>query len=317
MKRFRVQLADATLAGGMPETVSSRGRMDQPRNPVADRRELVATLRGLREVSGLSLDDAARRAMVGSGAKLSRIETGKQLAAPRDVRDLAQLYDLDAERTAHLMALAVSAREPGLIDAYDVNLDDYVDLEAAATRIEQFENSVVPGLLQTRDYTREYIGTVLGSVRLQPQPAHEVDEIVEIWDRRQQRLRTATEVSFVFVLDEAALRRPYGGPRMQDQIQHIRDVSDYPNVHLHVLPLSKGGSPGQQGGFSLLTLPDEVPDVVYVESLVGFELLDTPDELARFRRRFDVIHESCPDESHTHEELARIAGDLAAAASPT
>ncbi len=291
--------------------------MDQPRNPVADRRELVAALRALREESGLSLDDAARRAMVGSGAKLSRIETGKQLAVPRDVRDLAQLYELDAERTAHLMTLAASAREPGLIDAYDVDLDDYVDLEAAATRIEQFENSVVPGLLQTRDYTREYIGSVLNSVRSQPQPPREVDEILEIWDRRKERLRTASTVSFVFLLDEAALRRPYGGPRMQAQIQHIADVSDYPNVHIHVLPLSNGGSPGQQGGFTVLTLPDDVPDVVYVESLIGFELLDAPDDLARFHRRFDVIHESCPDESHTHEELDRIAGDLKAAASST
>src|SRR4051812_28189631 len=80
------------------------------RSSAVDRRVLASSLRGLRERTGLSLEEAASDALDASGAKLSRIETGKQLAGPRDVRDLCRLYAADDERTAHLVSLATSAR---------------------------------------------------------------------------------------------------------------------------------------------------------------------------------------------------------------
>jgi transcriptional regulator with XRE-family HTH domain len=284
--------------------------MDRLRSPVADQRALATALRALREDAGLSLEQAATEALDASGAKLSRIETGKQVGGPRDVRDLCRLYDVPAERTAELVSWATSAREPGWWQEYGINDDDYIGLETAAVRIEQFEALVVPGILQTHDYAEVYLGTIINRGRVRPWTQAEIDEWLEIRDARQRLLSTDSGVELSFVLDEAALLRAVGGPRMRNQIQHIIEVIQRPNIHMRILPLSQGASPGQQGGFSLLTMPDKISDVAYVETQGGFLFLDSTGELSRFRKLFQVIRDSCPDDKDTPEELVRIMSQL-------
>jgi transcriptional regulator with XRE-family HTH domain len=284
---------------------------ERRRSSAVDRRALSASLRALREGKGLSLEEAAASALDASGAKLSRIETGKQLAGPRDVRDLCQLYGADEERTTHLVSLATSAREPGWWEGYDVNADDYVGLEAGAISLDQFENAVIPGLLQTREYAEAYLGYVVNQGRLKPWTPAQIDQMLAIRDTRMQALNPSSGVSLTFVIDEAALRRAVGSGRiMVAQLKWIMEVADYPHVNLRVLPLSYGASPGQQGGFTLLTLPGEAADVAYLETLGGLIFLDSVRELARFRRLFKVIREACPDESQTHEIISRIAAEI-------
>jgi transcriptional regulator with XRE-family HTH domain len=284
--------------------------MDRRRSSAVDRRALAAALRALRESVGLSLDEAAATALDASGPKLSRIETGKQVAGPRDVRDLCQLYGADETRTAHLVSLATSAREPGWWDGYDVNDDDYVGLEAGAVGIDQFENSVIPGLLQTRGYAEAFLSNVINPGRLKPWTTPEIQQMLAMRDTRLRVLTPGSGVQLSFVIDESALQRAVAGAAMVTQLEWLMEVAEYPNVTLRVLPLSYGVSPGQQGGFTLLSLPEEAADVAYLETLAGFIFLDSSRQIGRFRTLFDLIRESCPDESHTHTTLARIAGEL-------
>jgi phage gp46-like protein len=272
---------------------------------------LAASLRALREGSGLPLDDAASQALDASGAKLSRIETGKQVAGPRDVRDLCRLYGADEIQTAHLVSLASSAREPGWWAGYGVDDDDYVGLEAGALRVQQFENSIVPGLLQTRQYAEQYLGYVVNQGRLKPWRVGEIEQMLALRETRQQVLNPESGVSLSFLIDEAALRRAVGGPRiMTQQVKWIAEVAEHPNIDVRVLPLSHGASPGQQGGFTMLTLPAEAVDVVYLETLGGSLFLDSERELSRFRKLFETIRFSCPDENQTANTIARIADDI-------
>jgi hypothetical protein len=256
------------------------------------------------------LDEAASSALDASGAKLSRIETGKQLAGPRDVRDLCRLYEASEERTAHLVSLATSAREPGWWEGYEVNDDDYVGLEAGALSVHEFQNSYVPGLLQTREYAAAYLRFVANQGRLKPWTSEQIEQMLAIRETRMQVLQPSSGVSLFFLIDEAALRRAVGGgATMSAQLKWIMEVADNPNVRVRVLPLSYGASPGQQGGFTLLTLPGEAADVAYLETLGGYIFLDSTRELSRFRGLFALIWDSCPDESVTHEILDRIAAE--------
>jgi transcriptional regulator with XRE-family HTH domain len=285
---------------------------ERRRSSAVDRRALSASLRALREGKGLSLEEAAASALDASGAKLSRIETGKQLAGPRDVRDLCQLYGADEERTAHLVSLATSAREPGWWEGYEVNADDFVGLEAGALGVHEFQNLVVPGLLQTREYAAAYLSNVVNQGRLKPWTPAQIDQMLAIRDTRMLALNPSSGMSLSFLIDEAALRRAVGGgPTMSAQLKWIMEVAEYPHVNVRVLPLSYGSSPGQQGGFTLLTLPGEAADVAYLETLGGYIFLDSPRELSRFRRLFEIIRNSCPDESKTLENIARIASQTA------
>ena len=286
--------------------------MPSPRrhSSAVDRRALSASLRALREGRGLSLDEAASSALDASGAKLSRIETGKQLAGPRDVRDLCRLYEAGEERTAHLVSLATSAREPGWWEGYEVNDDEYVGLEAGALSVHEFQNSFVPALLRTRQYAAAFLSHVVNPGRLKPWTSAQIEQILAIQEIRMQVLNPSSGMSLFFLIDEAALRRAVGGgATMFAQLKWIMEVADHPNVNIRVLPLSYGASPSQQGGFTLLTLPGEAVDVAYLETLGGYIFLDSLRELSRFQRLFALIWDSCPDESITHETLTRIAAE--------
>ena len=59
------------------------------RSPI--RRREPGALRGLRTARGLTVEQVAERLMF-SMSKLSRMETGRSVATPRDVRDLCDLY---------------------------------------------------------------------------------------------------------------------------------------------------------------------------------------------------------------------------------
>jgi transcriptional regulator with XRE-family HTH domain len=276
-----------------------------------DRRALSASLRGLREDSRLSLEEAAASALDASGAKLSRIETGKQIAGPRDVRDLCRLYGVSEERTAHLVSLATTAREPGWWERYEVNDDDYVGLEAGACQVQQFESLLIPGLLQTRQYASAYLSEVANPGRMKPRTGAQIEQLLAIRETRAELMAPGSAVDLTFVIDEAALRRPLGGSlAMLAQLRRLVELSEHPNVTIRALPFSSGASPGQRGGFTLLTLPDGASDVVYLETAAGFLFLDSPRELAHFRRLFATVEDSCPDERATREILVAMVAEL-------
>jgi hypothetical protein len=208
------------------------------------------------------------------------------------------------------VSLATSAREPGWWERYDVNDDDYVGLEAGAVSVHEFQNSYVPGLLQTREYASAFLNHVINQGRLKPWTASEIEQMLAIRDTRMRVLNAGSGVTLSFVIDEAALRRAVGGQTtMSAQLKWIMEVAGHPNIDIRVLPLSSGASPGQQGGFTLLTLPEEAADVAYIETLGGYIFLDSSRELSRFRGLFETIRNSCPDESATHETIARIANE--------
>jgi predicted transcriptional regulator len=59
-------------------------------SPTLRRRELGFLLRQLRNERGLSVEDVTTRLLI-SPTKLSRLETGRTGASPRDIRDLCDL----------------------------------------------------------------------------------------------------------------------------------------------------------------------------------------------------------------------------------
>src|SRR5512133_625575 len=88
--------------------------MARQQSPTLRRRRLAHELRQLREQAGLTLDQAAGRLEDFSAAKISRIETAKVGARPRDVEDLLTLYGVqDAQHRKNLITLTREARQHG------------------------------------------------------------------------------------------------------------------------------------------------------------------------------------------------------------
>jgi len=74
-------------------------------SPTVRQRELGKRLRDLRNQHGLTVEDVAEKLLC-SATKISRLETGARRPSLRDVRDLCELYDVDASTLAEFMDLA-------------------------------------------------------------------------------------------------------------------------------------------------------------------------------------------------------------------
>jgi transcriptional regulator with XRE-family HTH domain len=253
-------------------------------SPTLRRRELAARLRDLRVRAGLTAEDVAGRMLV-SPAKISRIETGARGVSLRDVRDLCGIYGADADECAHLSALVREAKQPSWWQRYDLPNATYVGLESAAATILDYESTVIPGLLQTEEYAR---AVTEGS--LCDAGPEIVRQRVEARLTRQRLLTQDSPPLLWTVVDEAALHRVVGGPGvMSAQLEALVDRAALPNVTVQVIPFEAGAHPGMDSTFIVLHLDEEVPDVVYIEGLVGNLYQESPADLARYRRAFDQL----------------------------
>ncbi|WFB08165.1 helix-turn-helix domain-containing protein [Streptomyces sp. LX-29] len=246
---------------------------------------LGSQLRRLREARGITRE-AAGYSIRASESKISRMELGRVSFKARDIEDLLTLYGVsdDAERAA-LLGLAREANVAGWWHSYGDVLpgwfQTYVGLEGAASHIACYEVQFVHGLLQTESYAHAVVTSG------QPTASEsEVERRVALRLERQKLLVAEQPPEFHVVLDEAALRRPYGGSRvMRGQLEHLVDVSRQPNVTLQVMPFAFGGHAAESGAFTRLRFPEsDLPDVVYLEQLTSALYLDKREEVAHYER---------------------------------
>jgi transcriptional regulator with XRE-family HTH domain len=258
------------------------------RTPTGRRRRLGAELRRLREDAGLTIDRVAE-ALECSQSKVSRIETGQVSATPRDVRDMLALYRVsDAQREA-MVQIAREARQRGwwqkFLDVPD-GVPAYVGLEAAATSIDVYMSLIVPALLQTADYARAVIGAVRPDL-----PAREIDRRVELRMRRQALLDQEHPPALGVLLDDTVLRRPVGGPVvMAAQRRRLLADADRPAVTVRVLEVEAGAHAGMDGPFTIFGFPAAAErDVVALDSAADALYLEDPEDVARYRRVFELL----------------------------
>ncbi|MEW9532733.1 helix-turn-helix domain-containing protein [Microbispora sp. NPDC049125] len=259
-------------------------------NPTLRRRQLAAKLKELRLARGLTLDEVGERLMVSAG-KLSRLENAQRGIMLRDVRDLCAIYDVSASETESLMSLAREARQPGLRqqlgDLGDQAAYPYVELEASASKITEFQCCFLPGLLQTPDYARALIRGMLPHIQ-----EHVLNSRVEARMKRRELLRQEEPPQYWTLIDEAALHRVVGSPEvMGEQLRGIIKTAELPNIVVQVIPFSVGAYMGLDNSFAFLEIPDpQTSAVVFIEGLETMEYLEKPSDLKPYREALGHLH---------------------------
>jgi transcriptional regulator with XRE-family HTH domain len=272
--------------------------------PTRRRRRLGAELRRLRDKAGLTIDQVAE-ALECSQSKVSRIETGQVSATPRDVRDMLELYQVDAAQREAMVQIAREARQRGwwqkFVDVPD-GVPAYVSLEAAATSIDVYMSLIVPALLQTAEYARAIIGAVRPDL-----PGSEIERRVELRVGRQALLDQDNPPALRVLLDDAVLRRPVGGAAvMRGQLQRLLEDAGRPGVTVQVLPIGVGAHAGMDGPFTIFGFPAPAePDIVALDSAADALYLESPEDLRRYRRVFEQL---LPAALPPEESTAFIAG---------
>jgi hypothetical protein len=299
------------VRAGQSSQESTVGRAPvRPQGPTALRIVLGAQLRQLREASGITAG-AAGHAIRASHAKISRMELGRVGFKEHDVADLLTLYGIidDQEREAFL-ALARRANVPGWWHHYSNILPSwfemYLGLEQASAVIRTYEPQLVPGLLQTQEVARAVIR--LGNPDLS---AADIERRVTLRMTRQEVLTQPRAPNLWAVLDEAALRRLDGRSAMREQIQHLIEMAELPNITLQAIPIHSGAHVAVGGPFTILRFSEpDLPDIVYLEQLTSALYLDKSQDVQHYLMVMDRLCVQAKSPAETINFLSGILKEI-------
>jgi transcriptional regulator with XRE-family HTH domain len=242
----------------------------------------------LREIKGLSLEEAG--AVVGlSKATLSRYETKEGQVKWPLVDALCREYGVSDEERAALVDLAKNAKVQGwwqsYTDAIPERMTSLITLEDEATRLDHFACVYVPGLLQTRAYAESIHRAVPTSVSEEV-----IARSVAARMKRQEILTRDNPPTQSVILDEAVIRRNVGGPTvMGEQLSHLVEAADRPNVSIQILPFATGAHAIALDSFLILEGTDPSLDVVFMENLTLSLYVEKSEEVAKYREAFEYL----------------------------
>jgi len=270
-------------------------------------------LEELRTRSGLTFEQAGAAIGV-SHSTIRRMEAAKvaRLRLP-DAEKLLQVYGVTDQQEIDTFLKSVrEANKRGWWHTYRDVLPDwfaaYLSLEQAALQIRAYEAQFVHGLLQTEEYARALLGA--GN----PHAATEATERrVALRMRRQELLSRPSPPRVWIVMDETVLRWPVGGAEvMRAQIDHLIAVNSLPQVTLQIMPFKNGPHPAMRAGaFHLFRFrARELPDIVYLNGLVGAVYLDKDDDVLVYREALDRLGAQATPARKTEALLGAIRKEL-------
>jgi transcriptional regulator with XRE-family HTH domain len=231
-------------------------------------------MRRHREQAGMNLERLAEVVRY-SRSHLARIEIAEYMPPP----DLPARLDAAFGTAGEFEGLYGLARREVHPDRYRRRME----LEARARVIEEFA-PIVPGLVQTADYAR-----ALFTVSNPRAGADEIEEKLSARLGRQDLLRADPPPYLSVILDEAALRRPIGGPDvMRAQLAVLLALTDTAHSVVQVLPFAHGEHALLGGSLTLLTLEDGSV-VAYEESITTGTLLEDLESVGTRRRAYDLM----------------------------
>ena len=214
----------------------------EPRvDPSVYRRRLRNILRQTRESLGIVQATAAQQ-MSWSVSKLIRIETGSVTISVNDLKALLAYYGInDAERVNSLIEMAKNSRRNSWLAEYrgvasDVFLT-FLGYEEAAVRSYNFQPTLVPGLLQTDEYSMEVLQAMRG-----PKDPRRIEKLIDLRIARRERVFSRTgAIRLSYLLDESIVHRIVGGPGvMKRQLSHLLESVRRDSMSIRILPYKMG-----------------------------------------------------------------------------
>ncbi|MDG5806658.1 helix-turn-helix transcriptional regulator [Streptomyces ossamyceticus] len=245
-------------------------------------------LRHYREAALLT-QEALAREIPCDRSQVAKIEAGTRVPSDQFAKRCDEVLDTGG----------VLTRMWGKIDWYPaVQHPDWferrVEMEAVAVGLREYQEQVVPGLLQTAEYARAIFSRSATS--------DEVEERVRARLSRQPRFLSDDGPLYVAVLDESCLRTRVGSAEvMRDQCAHLLSIGQRPNIRIQVAPADHFEVVRPRQSMSLIELPDE--RWVYSESLDHSHFNNEPTAYARYSRTYDVLR---ADILSAHESAALI-----------
>ncbi|MGY1498962.1 helix-turn-helix domain-containing protein [Streptomyces sp. QTS52] len=270
----------------MPSRRVITGRSQEPR------RRFAEELRLLRVERGESLRQLAET--LGWDASLfGKLESGATLGSPEVAQALDQHYGTGGLLLT-LWELAVG--DPA---QFKEQYRRYMTLEGEAVNLWQYSVSIMPGLLQTDAYAYEVLS--LGGAKGQA-----LDQQVEARTGRRKLLDGEEAPPFRALLAEAVLCTPLrSASAWREQLEHLLEVSERPNVTLQVLPNRAGLYGLVSTDVMFLRLLDG-GTVAYTENAHRGELIEENSSVELLQRAYDAVRDMALNAAESREFILRM-----------
>lgn len=271
------------------------------------KRRLSRRLTELRRASGHTANHVCDLLDWGRG-KVGRFEANHwKRPEMSDIRDLLRVYGVDEDEQEELEELAMRARaRPWFREYSDVFENEFPGFENDATQIRVCMPLVLPGLLQTRDYTDALM-------RVAPKPPAWRLKATEARLRRQQILdRTdGTAPRLTAVITEASLMYRWGTKaERREQIEHLIDLGGRPNIDIRIQRFADGAHRGMWSMINIFDFGADEPSVVYLESDTSIQEVSDHDEMMIYVEGFTRSRDSALEPVDTTQYLKYLAEQL-------
>lgn len=274
--------------------------VDEARNALGKR------LRELRVAAKLSGKELAE-SLSWVGSKISKIENGKQTPTDDDIKDwttatnsedqtaslLAALHNLELQHAEWQRVLKAGMK------SHQLTLSQ---LDERTKFYRGFENTVIPGLIQTPEYARARFAQVVMVHRV----PNDINEAVKVRMQRQEMLYRPDK-RFHFVITEAALHYRLVSPDiMIGQLDRLMAMTSMRNVKLGVIDFKTQYVTDPRHGFW-----------VYDDHLVQFESysaeinLRQPQEIELYTGIFEHLAAVASYGNEARAIISRVMHELA------
>lgn len=276
--------------------------------PTVARWVLARELRRLR--GGRSATEVAR-ALRSQPSSLGRWESGGpdgQVPGVARLEKLLEVYGASPEESSRLLSLRETARTQGWWQDHDVEkpYGTFIGLEEAATDTCTYEAQLIPGLLQTEEYTHAVVRAGHAPMRT---PVEDTSDRVAVRMKRQESWLSRRTPHLWAIIGEAAPRTLVGGAdTLRGQLTHLLALSDMQDVlTLQVLPYSAGAHAAMElPSFTILEVADTGLSTVYLEGPTMDIFLDDPKDLTTYQRVFEHLRKTALNSSDTRALITEI-----------
>lgn len=269
-------------------------------NPTIRQRRLARRLRELRSAAGMTHADIAK--VLGSAeSKVGRIENAQSGIRLPDLRawmDATNVTD-PAER-AEIEELSREAKKKGWWSRYTNAVDSayaaYVAVEWDAAELYNVETNLIPGLLQTPEYTKALI-------ELQAPDATKEHVETQINVRRERRkvLTRDNPLQLWVIIAESVLHHRVGSHEvMKAQLEALVEDSRQSNVQLQVLPQDDPMNACLFGPFVIMSFPTSAEtDIIYAESPTSTLYYEEPADVDTYTTLFRRLNMAAANVSNS------------------
>ncbi|MFE1962574.1 helix-turn-helix domain-containing protein [Streptomyces sp. NPDC059479] len=239
-------------------------------NPTIRQRRLARRLRELRTTAGMTHADAAE-ALGSAESKVGRIENALSGVRLPDLRALLDAYGVTnpAERS-EIEQLSRDAKQKGWWSRYANVVDSayaaFVAVEWDASELYNVQTHLIPGLLQTPEYTKAVM-----ELQVPDFTPEAVEAQVNVRRERRKILTRDNPLQLWVILAESVLYHRVGSRNvLKAQLESLIEDSRLPNVQLQVLPREDPMNACLFGPFVIMSFPNAAEtDIMYTEALTS------------------------------------------------